>query len=49
MIFLFYKDNQSMEEIAIITGLTETNVKTKIFRIRKKLFVWIKTMENEAL
>jgi DNA-directed RNA polymerase specialized sigma24 family protein len=35
-----------MEEIAQITGLTETNVKTKICRIRKKLFVTIKTMEN---
>lgn len=47
MILLFYKENKSMEEIAVITGLTETNVKTKIFRIRKKLFVWIKAMEEK--
>ena len=47
MIMLFYKDNRSMEDIAYITGLTETNVKTKIFRIRKKLFVLIKAMEEE--
>ncbi|MDR2680183.1 MAG: RNA polymerase sigma factor [Tannerella sp.] len=47
MIMLFYKDNRSMEEIAVITGLTETNVKTKIFRIRKKLFVLIKAMEQK--
>jgi RNA polymerase sigma-70 factor (ECF subfamily) len=47
MIVLFYKDNKSMEEIAVITGLTETNVKTKIFRIRKKLLVLIKTMEEK--
>jgi len=48
MIVLFYKDNRSMDEIAKITGLTETNVKTKIFRIRKKLYVWIKSMEKET-
>lgn len=47
MILMFYKDDKSMEEIAAITGLTETNVKTKIFRIRKKLFVLIKEMEND--
>jgi DNA-directed RNA polymerase specialized sigma subunit, sigma24 homolog len=47
MIMLFYKDNRSIADIAFITGLTETNVKTKIFRIRKKLFVLIKAMEEE--
>jgi len=47
MITLFYKDDKSMEEIAVITGLTETNVKTKMFRIRKKLFVLIKKMEGK--
>ena len=48
MILLFYKENKTMKEIAVITGLTETNVKTKIFRIRKKLFVLINGMkENE--
>ena len=48
VITFFYKDNQSMEEIAMITGLTETNVKTKIFRIRKKLLVLIKNMEGQT-
>ena len=47
LITLFYKDNLSMEEIALITKLTVTNVKTKICRIRKKLFVLIKKMEDE--
>ncbi len=46
MITLFYKENNSMEDIALITGLTETNIKTKIFRIRKKLFVLIRNMER---
>jgi RNA polymerase sigma-70 factor (ECF subfamily) len=35
MILLFYKDDKSLKEIAVITGLTETNVKIKLFRIRK--------------
>ena len=47
IIMLFYKENQSMEAIALITGLTTTNVKTKICRIRKKLYICIKKMEDE--
>ena len=48
LITLFYKEGKFIGEIAVITGLTETNVKTKIFRIRKKLFVLIKTMEKNS-
>ena len=48
MVMFFYKENRSMEEIAAITGLTETNVKTKMFRIRKKLLVLIKSMEGKS-
>ena len=48
MITLYYKDDKSMDEIAVITGLTETNVKTKMFRIRKKLLVLIKSMEGKS-
>ena len=47
MIMLFYKDGKSMEDIAFITGLTAMNVKTKIFRVRRKLFVLIKAMEEK--
>ena len=47
IILLFYREDKSMEEIAVITGLTETNVKTKIFRIRKKLYALIVGMEGE--
>ena len=47
MITLFYNNGRSMEEIALISGLTETNVKTKIFRIRKKLLMLIKDMEEK--
>jgi len=38
LITLFYLNENSVEEIEQITGLTKTNVKVKIFRARKKLY-----------
>lgn len=38
LINLYYIEEQSMEEIALITGLTKGNIKVKIFRIRKVLY-----------
>lgn len=46
LIFLFYKEEKTIEEISSITKLTKSNVKTKLFRIRKKLFVLLKEMER---
>lgn len=37
IITLFYLQEQSVREIATVTGLTETNVKTKLYRLRDKL------------
>lgn len=37
MLILFYFDGKSMEEIAQITGYSNSNVKVKIFRARKTL------------
>jgi RNA polymerase sigma-70 factor (ECF subfamily) len=39
LILLFYMQEKTVEEIAGITGLTLSNVKTKLHRIRKKLIV----------
>ena len=36
---LFYKENKSIEEITIVTGLTTSNVKVKLHRLRKKLYL----------
>lgn len=47
LILLFYQKEKTIEEIAAITGLTASNVKTKLFRIRKKLFLLIKRMEEK--
>lgn len=38
LISLFYNNEQTVEEISAITGLTESNVKVKLHRIRKKLY-----------
>jgi RNA polymerase sigma-70 factor (ECF subfamily) len=38
LILLFYRQEKSVEEIVAITGLTVSNVKTRLHRIRKKLF-----------
>jgi RNA polymerase sigma-70 factor (ECF subfamily) len=46
MIHFFYMEGKSMEEIASVTGLSVSNVKTKLHRIRKKLFVVMKETER---
>ncbi len=46
LILLFYKQEKKVEEIATITGLTESNVKVKMHRIRKKLMVFIKEIKD---
>ena len=39
LVSLFYKQGLKMEEVAYISGLTPTNAKVKIHRIRKKLYM----------
>ncbi|MDR2473429.1 MAG: sigma-70 family RNA polymerase sigma factor [Tannerella sp.] len=46
MLQMFYHDEKSMEDIAVIMQMTVTNVKTRIFRLRKKLYEMIKIMED---
>lgn len=46
IIDLFYIENRSIEEVAGLTGLTEANVKVKLHRSRKKLYLWM-TQKNE--
>lgn len=45
LITLFYHEEKSLSEIAIILGLTESNVKVKLHRIRKKIYVLMKKEE----
>lgn len=46
VITLFYMEDKSISEIALILGMTESNTKVKLHRIRKKLYVLI---TNEKL
>ncbi len=37
LLTLYYLNEQSVKEIAVITGLTESNVKVKLFRLRHEM------------
>lgn len=47
IILLFYMRDKTIEEIAGISGLSVVNVKTKLHRIRKKLYVILTKMKEE--
>ena len=48
LITLYYLDGESIDKISKISGISVSNVKVKLYRIRKKLAVEIKKiMENE--
>jgi RNA polymerase sigma-70 factor (ECF subfamily) len=38
IVTMFYYDDARVEEISEVTGLSESNVKVKLFRARKKLY-----------
>ena len=47
LILLFYMQEKTIEEIATITGYSIANVKTKLFRIRKKLFILMDSLKDK--
>jgi RNA polymerase sigma factor (sigma-70 family) len=49
LITLFYKGENSIEEISNITGLSMSNVKVRLHRIRKKLHDELAGMMNRAI
>lgn len=42
---LFYTDQKTIDDIARVTGLTNANVKVKLHRIRKKLYIMLNNEE----
>ncbi len=44
LILLYYFEEQSIDEVARVTGLTESNVKVKLHRARKKLYTFLNEM-----
>jgi len=49
LITLFYKSENSIEEISNITGLSMSNVKVRLHRIRKKLHTELDVMMKKAI
>jgi RNA polymerase sigma factor (sigma-70 family) len=49
LITLFYMDDQSVEDISEITGLSPSNVKVRMFRARKKLQQYINKQLQEEI
>jgi RNA polymerase sigma-70 factor (ECF subfamily) len=42
LITLFYYEDKTIDELAIILGLSQTNIKVRLHRVRKKLYVLMK-------
>lgn len=49
LIILYYYEDQSIEEICQITGLTESNAKVKLFRARKKLYTFMNDLMKKEI
>lgn len=49
IILLFYMKEKTIDEVATITGLTASNIKVKLYRIRKKLFFVLKEWRNNKM
>ncbi len=49
LVNLYYKEECSIDEISEITGLTDSNVKVKLHRIRKKLYSELQQILNVEL
>jgi len=49
LITLFYLDENSLDEIEEITGLSKSNIKVKLFRLRKRLYKELSLLLNEEI
>jgi len=49
LITLYYLNENSLEEIEEITGLTKSNIKVKLFRLRKKLYNELSLLLKEEI
>ena len=49
LVTLYYYENQSMDEISMITGLTVSNIKVKIHRARKRMCTLLHEMLHEEI
>lgn len=49
LLTLYYYEDQSMDEISVITGLTVSNIKVKIHRARKRMHILLHEMLHEEI
>lgn len=49
LIGLYYYEELSLEEIALVTGISKSNIKVKLFRTRQKMIEIIKKVEMKNL
>ncbi len=49
LVLLYYFEEQSVEEISRVTGLSESNTKVKLFRARKKLYTILNDIMKDEL
>jgi RNA polymerase sigma-70 factor (ECF subfamily) len=49
LILLYYFEDKQIDEISGITGMSESNVKVKLFRARKKLYTILNEMLKEEI
>ena len=49
LISLFYYEEMSIEEISVVTGITKSNIKVKLFRARQKMLEIIEKAEKRKL
>ncbi|MFW5821788.1 MAG: RNA polymerase sigma factor [Tangfeifania sp.] len=49
LVLLYYFEEQSVEDICKVTGLSESNAKVKLYRARKKLYTILNDMLKDEL
>ncbi len=49
LVLLYYFEEQSIEDIGKVTGLSESNTKVKLYRARKKLYTIISNIMKDEL
>lgn len=48
LVTLYYHNDKSVQELSVILGISVANVKTKLFRARKKIYLLMKTACDET-
>lgn len=49
LVLLYYFEEQSIDEISSVSGLSESNTKVKLYRARKKLYTILNEMMKDEL